>query len=129
AIIVNRRWDLVTANSAAIGILSEGVSAELLTPPINTYRVSLHPDGLAPRILNFAEWSSHLLTRLHRQTILSSDPDLADLHDELSRYPGVERAAPGSADPADMLFVPFRIRQSAGPDLTFFSTVATFGTA
>ena len=50
--IVDRRWDLVSANAPALAILSDGVAPELLAPPTNALRVCLHPDGLAPRIAN-----------------------------------------------------------------------------
>jgi transcriptional regulator with XRE-family HTH domain len=128
AVIVDQRWDLITANRPATAILSDGVAPELLTPPVNTLRVSLHPDGLAPRIGNLAEYSAHLLTRLHRQQLLSGDPALAALHDELSGYPGVEAGAHDAADPVSMLFVPLRLRTGGG-ELELFSTLTTFGTA
>jgi transcriptional regulator with XRE-family HTH domain len=128
AVIVDQRWDLITANRPAMAILSDGVSPELLTPPVNTLRVSLHPDGLAPRIVNLAEYSAHLLTRLHRQQLLTGDPALAALHDELRGYPGVDAAEDDGSDPLTMLFVPLRLR-SAACELGLFSTLTTFGTA
>jgi transcriptional regulator with XRE-family HTH domain len=127
AVIVDHRWDLITANRPAMAILADGVSPELLSPPVNTLRVSLHPDGLAPRIGNLAEYSAHLLTRLHRQQLLSGDPSLAALHDELRRYPGVEVGAHDGADPVSMLFVPLTLCTAAG-ELSLFSTLTTFGT-
>ncbi len=129
AVVVDRRWDLVTANRAAVGVLTTGVAAHLLVPPVNTLRVSLHPEGLAPRIANLAEYSSHLLARLQRQTVLAPDPDVDALHDELSGYPGVEAGSSAAVEPAEALFVPLRLRSPDGDELTFFSTIATFGTA
>ena len=82
---------------------------------------------MAPRIANLAEWSGHLLTRLHRQALLSQDPALAELERELLSYPGV--SGPGLAEPAAMLFVPLRLRLPDGTELSLFSTLATFGTA
>ena len=86
-------------------------------------------DGLAPRIVNLEEWSAHLLTRLHRQQVASADPELARLHEELRAYPGVVEHHGPEPDPAAMLFVPLVLRVPGGPDLHFFSTLATFGTA
>lgn len=129
ACVVDRKWDLVAANEPLLGLLSAGVSQELLTPPVNTIRVSLHPDGLAPRILNFAEWSEHLLMRLQRQALLSQAPEIAELHDELSALPNVQQARTAAVDAADMLYVPLRLRTVDGVELSFFSTIATFGTA
>ena len=128
AVIVDRHWDLVAANTAALGVLTDGVAPALLEPPVNALRVSLHPDGLAPRIANLAEYSAHLLTRLRREHAVSGDPALLALHDELRDYPGVDDGAGHHPDPASLLFVPLVLRSPAG-ELTFFSTLATFGTA
>jgi transcriptional regulator with XRE-family HTH domain len=127
AVIVDREWEIVASNGPA-GILLDGVSEALLAPPANALRITLHPDGMAPCILNFAEWSGHLLTRLRRQALLSQDPALAELERELLSYPGVERST-GLAEPEEMLFVPLRLRLPGGAVLSLFSTVATFGTA
>ncbi len=127
AVIVDREWEIVASNAPA-QMLLEGVAEELLAPPLNALRITLHPDGLAPRIANFPEWSEHLLTRLHRQALLSQDAALAELERELLTYPGVEPAS-GVSEPAKMLFVPLRLRLPSGAELSLFSTLATFGTA
>jgi transcriptional regulator with XRE-family HTH domain len=129
ALIVDHRWDLISANAPALALLSEGVADELLTPPVNAMRVSLHPSGLAPRIENLAEWSAHLLTRLRRHEIMAPDPAITSLLDELRAYPGVEEPNSAATEPAELLFVPLRLRATNGDLLTFFSTLATFGTA
>ncbi|MQA73557.1 MAG: helix-turn-helix domain-containing protein [Solirubrobacterales bacterium] len=129
AIIVDRQWEMVAANQPAQALLRDGVSEELLAPPANALRITLHPKGLAPHILNFGEWSAHLITRLHRQALLSQDPALVALEAELLSYPGVEPSH-GVAEPADMLFVPLEFRRSSdGAELSMLSTLATFGTA
>jgi transcriptional regulator with XRE-family HTH domain len=127
ALIVDGHSNLVSANGSALALMSDGVDAALLEPPVNVLRVSLHPDGLAPRIANLAEWGTHLLTRLHRQVVLTGDPELVALRDELLGYPGVGGIAEAH-DPASMLFVPLRLR-TGDTVLSFFSTLATFGTA
>jgi transcriptional regulator with XRE-family HTH domain len=129
AVIVDRHWDLVSANSAATNVLAGGVAPNLLEPPANTLRVCLHPLGLAPRIVNLAEYSAHLLTRLRRQELLAPDPVITDLRRELAAYPGVVEAPSTAIDPADLVFVPLVLRTDDGHELTFFSTLATFGTA
>jgi transcriptional regulator with XRE-family HTH domain len=129
AVVVDRGWDLVSANRPAIAILTDGVAPQLLDPVPNAMRVSLHPDGLAPRIANFDEWSAHLMERLHRQLAVSGDSELAALIDELSAYPGVSEGAGAAAvDAAPQLFVPLVLRVG-DRELRFFSTIATFGTA
>lgn len=129
AVIFDRRWDIVLANRSALTVLTDGVASWLLEPPVNGLRISLHPDGMAPRILNLAEYGTHLLTRLHRQVVLTADPGLVALYEELIGYPGVGTVHTSAVDAASMLFVPLRMRTTSGDQLTFFSTVATFGTA
>jgi hypothetical protein len=128
-VIVDRKWDIVTANAAALAIFTEGVDPELLAPPINAYRLGLHPKGLAPRVRNFEEYSAHLLTQLARDVALSGDGDLAVLLGEVRGYPGVERGTTVLTDPAQLLFLPIRLGMADGSELAFFSTIATFGTA
>src|SRR5262245_45270584 len=124
AAAVDRHWNLVVANEG-IDRLTEGVSPHLLEQPANVIRIALHPDGMAPRILNFAEWSGYLITQLMRQAALTGEPELQELIDEFTRYPGVsaERHIDGS-EPVLM----HRLRL-ADENLSFFSTLTTFGTA
>jgi hypothetical protein len=130
AVIVDRVWDLVAANRPAQAILADGVAPELLVPPVNAMRVCLHPDGLAPRTVNLAEYGGHLLVRLRRQLSLAPDPRLSELYDELIGYPGVTVPDGATAvDPAAMVFVPLELETTDGARLLFFSTLATFGTA
>jgi transcriptional regulator with XRE-family HTH domain len=129
AVIVDRRWDLVAANEAALGLFTAGVAAHLLEPPINVYRLGLHPEGLAPRVPNLGEYSRHLLTRLERDAALSGDPVLAALLEEVRSYPGLSLPGDLDADPAELLFLPMEFTTVDGDELSFFSTLATFGTA
>jgi transcriptional regulator with XRE-family HTH domain len=124
AFALDRQWRVVASN-AALPELYEGVAAELLEPPLNAMRLSLHPQGLAPRIVNLAEWRAHLLYRLRRQVELTADRALIDLLHEVSGYP-----APAAAKAIDVeheIAVPFRIKTSVGV-LSFFSMTTVFGT-
>ncbi|NMO57394.1 helix-turn-helix domain-containing protein [Actinoplanes sp. TBRC 11911] len=118
AVIVDRYGDLVAANSAL----------ELLTGArpdnVNAYRLALHPDGMAPRILNFGEWAQHILERLRQEMARNPDERLAALLAELESY------APPAAVSADHLgfAVPLRLRTEAGT-LRLITTVTTFATA
>ena len=126
ALVVDRHWGLISANRA-LGALLGGVAGHLLELPVNVLRLSLHPDGLAPRILNLPEWRGHLLERLAREALASGDPALAALHEELAAYPAAEPAE--GLDPAfGHIAVPLRLRQDDA-ELTFISTKTTFGTA
>jgi transcriptional regulator with XRE-family HTH domain len=127
AIVVDRHWGLVTANRPALELMSEGLAPHLLAPPVNVLRACLHPEGLAPRIVNFAEYAAHLVDRIRREAEAYGDPELLALHDELCRYPGVT-GSPSPADTASLVVAPLRLR-AGDTTLTFFSTLATFGTA
>ena len=130
AVIVDRQWELISANKPALALMADGVAQHLLEPPVNTLRVSLHPEGLAPRIVNLAEYSAHLLTRLRREATLAADPALAALYDELRAYPGVDDGSGHAAHADPLPFVPLRLQRGGDKgELTLFSTIATFGTA
>ena len=122
AVVVNRWWELVDAN-AGIALFTGGVSPELLEPPVNVLRLSLHPDGMAPRIANLPEWRAHLLARLHRQAEATGDHRLISLHEELSAYPGGLGRPPGPAE----VVVPLRYR-APRTELSFLSITAVIGT-
>ncbi len=136
AIAVDRHWTLVASNRAITPLLA-GITPALVTPPINVLRLSLHPDGLAPRIVNHAEWREHLLVRLRRQIDSSADPVLTELHRELAAYPLPSRDDP--ATPARTsaqrsgdggyggVVIPLQLRTAAGV-LSLFSTITVFGT-
>jgi transcriptional regulator with XRE-family HTH domain len=127
ALLVDRHWTLVSANNAAQKFMI-GVDDSLLTPPINVLRMSLHPKGSAPGIVNLAEWRTHVLARLARDVEITADPALAGLLAELREYPGGESRYVG--DPASAsVVVPLKIRTPEGAVLSFFSTTTVFGTA
>ena len=129
ALAVDGRWNLASVNRPAGALLTAGLVPELLAPPANALRIALHPDGLARRILNFGEWSEHLISRLHRQAAASGNPALAELERELRSYPGVKTEASPHVATAPQLFVPLVLQAPDGGELRFLSTVATFGTA
>lgn len=127
AFVIDRRWDVVARNQST-SVLLEDVAASLLIPPVNALRLALHPSGLAPKIVNLAEWSAYLLRRLDHQILASPDAGLAELASEARGYPGVAEAGQEIATPTDRVFVPLHI-MSGGRELRFLNMVATFGTA
>jgi len=137
ALVIDAGWDLVSANDAIYSMLG-GVAPRLLEPPVNVIRLTLDPEGLAPRIVNLDEWRDHLLRRLHREYDASADPRLADLLAELEGPPGNtgHRSGPASAQThpnSDIpgLVVPLRLRMgdaAGGTTLSLLSTTTVFGT-
>lgn len=128
ALAADRHWHLV-AHNAVMPIFLEGIDPALLTPPINVLRLSLHPQGLAPRIANLSQWRAHLLLRLQQQIALTADPVLSSLRCELDALPGVADHGDGHApgfDPGGVV-VPMLLRHG-GRMLSFFTTTTIFGT-
>jgi transcriptional regulator with XRE-family HTH domain len=138
AVAVDRHWTLLTANNAARRLLG-GVPAAQLAPPINVLRVSLHPEGLAPRIVNLAEWRSHILARLRSQIDATADPVLIELSKELAALAAPDAperkgsnsrgiGAPGLDHDYGGVIVPMRLALEGGVVLSLFSTTTIFGT-
>jgi len=127
AVVVNRWWELVDAN-AGIALFTRHVKPDLLEPPANVLRLSLHPDGMAPYIANLPEWRAHLLARLHHQAEATGDTRLAELRDELTAYPGGQaEPPPAAALLISGVVVPLRYRDH-GRELSFLSITAMIGT-
>jgi transcriptional regulator with XRE-family HTH domain len=125
ALVVDRRGDVVLTNRS-VGVLLAGVDARWLAPPLNVYRLALHPDALDVR--NRAAWSAHLLHRLDRLVDLTGDPRLVALREEVR--PGVPDA--GSVrvlDRAAQLMLPLHLGHPEYGELRFYSTVTHFGAA
>lgn len=129
ALAVDRHWTLVAANAAVPPLLA-GVAPALLAPPLNVLRLSLHPDGLAVRIVNLAGWRAHVFQRLARQIAASGDAGLVALLAELREYPSPQRLARDAEHEAPDyggVVVPFELATDRGV-LSFFTTTTIFGT-
>jgi transcriptional regulator with XRE-family HTH domain len=128
-IVIDRCWNIVGANAAA-SALTAGLPEDLLGPPANVYRLSLHPDGLAARTLNFPEWAGYLLHQLRRTIAFTGDPTLRGLDAEVRGYPGVEAAAKAWSSPQDnaALLVPYELDAGGGQRRSMCTTLTTFGT-
>lgn len=123
ALAVDRRWTLLAANAALRPMLDLCAPA-LREGAVNVIRLSLHPEGLAPHIVNLPEWRGHILDRLHREYRHSHDPALAALLADCRSMPGQARPVPkGGA-----IALPLRLRLG-GQVLSFLSTTTVFGTA
>jgi transcriptional regulator with XRE-family HTH domain len=125
--VVLDRWGDVVLSNRAVGPLLEGVDPELLAPPVNTYRLSLHPKGMITRIRNRGEWTAHLGHRLTRLARLTGDARLAELLDEIRSYPGVAEVLDDYHEPAtNELLLTLQLDHPAG-ELRLISTVTSFG--
>jgi transcriptional regulator with XRE-family HTH domain len=130
ALAVDRHWTMVAGNRA-VGVFLAGVAPELLEPPVNALRLSLHPKGLAPRIVNLRQWRGHVLERLQKQIDASGDAELMALYTELEAYP-CGPASDGRARESEHgygeIIVPLRVKNDDGV-LSFLTTTTVFGTA
>lgn len=134
AIVVDGSYAVLAANRGA-GLLLEGVPGHLLGPPPNAMRVTLHPEGLAPRIRNLPEWRGHLLAQMERQIALDRSERLRALYDEVAAYPVPDADARGGQDgdggeeaaPYPYFALPLRI-EVRGRVLSFVSSISTFNT-
>ena len=126
ALVADWHWDLVSANRA-LASLVEGAAPHLLAPPVNVLRLCLHPEGMAPRIVNLRQWRTQLLERLRRKALANGDPELNALYDELASYPDGDLGQPFGAAFAEVA-VPLRLRDG-NRELSFISTRTSFGNA
>jgi transcriptional regulator with XRE-family HTH domain len=122
ALAVDLHWNLVAANAGIAPFLAD-VAPHLLAPPLNVLRLSLHPEGLASRIENLAEWRAYVFRRLEEQIEASADPVLAALLEELRGYPG----GVGDSTDSSGIAILLRIRQGSQL-LSFLSMTTVFGT-
>jgi transcriptional regulator with XRE-family HTH domain len=123
---IDRHWTMVRANRV-IAPLLEGVAPALLAPPVNVIRLSLHPDGLLPRIANADEWRAHILSRLGRQVRESGDATLAALLDEVRGFDArVPLPTEARRTGHDDVIVPLQLHTPVGV-LSFISTTLLFG--
>lgn len=122
ALAVDLHWNLVAANAGVAPFLA-GCAPHLLEPPLNVLRLSLHPEGLAPRIENLAQWRAYVFRRLEEQIDVSADPVLASLLEELRAYPG------GISDSGEASGIAILLKVRHGPQLlSFLSMTTVFGT-
>jgi transcriptional regulator with XRE-family HTH domain len=123
AMVVRPHGVLVTANRA-FDLFHEGVDPTLLTPPVNVFRLALHPDGVASRVGNLPEWGRHITENLRTRLARSPDPSLEALLVELEGY------LPPLPTDLDVLgfAVPLEL-ESADGHLRLITTLTSFATA
>lgn len=128
ALVVDAVYDVVAANRGVMMLL-EGVPERLLRPPLNSMRLSLHPEGLAPRIRNLRAWRDHLLAQMTRQIALQRSEAVRQLYEEVAAYPVPDEdpAAPDPGGPVPYFALPLRV-EHGGRVLSFVSSIATFNT-
>ncbi|MFF5449197.1 helix-turn-helix domain-containing protein [Streptomyces sp. NPDC012888] len=127
ALVVDAAYHVVAANRGVLMLL-DGLPEHLLAPPLNAMRITLHPEGLAPRIVNIREWRGHLLAQMERQIALARSEPLRALYEEVSAYPVPHRT--GDAEPAEPVpyFALPLVIEHDDRVLSFVSSISTFNT-
>ena len=128
ALALDRRYDVVESNAAAT-VLLRTLLPQAQTPPLNVIRATLHPEGLAPHILNFADWRTDVLMRLGEQAQRTGDPELAALHREVAAYPMPAGAAVPDTTHRGVrpdVILPLELRVGEAV-LRFITTLTVFG--
>lgn len=126
ALAVDRYWNMQAANSV-VPLLLDDVAPQLLAAPVNVLRLSLHPEGLAKRIVNLREWREHLLVRLKKQIDDTADEKLEILYDELKNYQIPHNKKEKLSSETASIVVPLVLETKFGT-LSFISTTTVFGT-
>jgi len=124
ALVLDAHFDVVAANAAVDRLLAL-VDADLLDPPVNVVRVTLHPRGMAPHITNLPAWRAHLLRQVRRHAAAAPAAQLDALLVEVAGWPVPAGSTEGAAGPSFALPLELTV---GGTALRLYSTVATFGT-
>jgi transcriptional regulator with XRE-family HTH domain len=127
AFAIDRHWNVVLSNSA-LPQLYEGCSPELLRRPVNAIRLTLHPLGMGPRIVNYLEWRAHTVAVLRQQMEAGPDPGIQALLAEVMAYPApLGRVAPAISEGPQRYATPLQIATRLGV-VSFLNTNMIFGT-
>ena len=133
AVLLDRHWNLRGMNSAAPGLFASfatGASGPPWTDePLNLMRVTLHPDGLQPFIVNFDEVATELIAGLQRKAAATGDEVLGALLEELTALPGMpsEVRTPDLAR-APLPVLPLHLK-NGDLDLQLFSAITQVSSA
>jgi transcriptional regulator with XRE-family HTH domain len=130
-VVIDQSWNIMLANRAASRLV-ESLPPLLARPPVNVFRACLHPAGLAAITLNVSDWATYLLDQLDRLKLLTADPEVTALAEEVSHYPNVaalmENRGQGRQPPDDpALLVPWQAELN-GTEISLFTTLTSFGT-
>lgn len=128
--IHDAQYRVIEANRTFRALVSD-VAEHLLLPSPNVMRLTMHPQGLAPRIHKYRLWRAHLLGRLRRQLTMSGSAPLRELYEEVNRYPvpAVRHGEDTESDRDDAFRFPFALPlllEHEGQVLSFVSAVMSF---
>ena len=132
--VVDRAWNVLMINRAMLRVFSlAGDPTQLWqrvcgNGPHNVLKMTFHPDGFRPFIVNFDEAAPVLLNRTRREAAASGNEALQKLLDEILAYPGIPeswKVPDWQAPPPPVL--PLELAKGE-LKLKLFSMITTFGT-
>jgi transcriptional regulator with XRE-family HTH domain len=131
AFLLDRCWNAVRANGAAargFGVFA-GPGPVWADQPLNLLRVTLHPEGLRPFIVNFDEVAGTLLAHLERSLALfPGDEELGALRDEMHALPDLPaHVLVPNLEAAPQPVLPLHLKRD-GLEVRLFSAITTLGT-
>ena len=133
ALVVDRLWNLVMANSPAITmirwLLDMPQDASLPRDGVNVLKLMLDPNGIRLHLQNWESVCADLLQWIQREAMSDGlGSEAAALLNELTALPGVGRATSwANLDALALPFLPMQILKD-GVALNVFTSIATMGT-
>jgi len=130
AVAIDRAWNIRLSNGPfdrLVEGLCGNVWARLGTGPRNMMRLFFHPEGIRPWVANWAMAGPLVWHRACREAESNGSQEMQALLEELS--PHLETGTLSLPDEADLLPVLPLILEREGQRFSFFTVIATFGTA
>jgi transcriptional regulator with XRE-family HTH domain len=125
ALAVDSRWNIFEMNRSMRALIGD-VALALLEPPMNAMRLALHPDGLAPRILNFSAWRTHITGLIKQRADASADSELFALLSEVEGYDHSHMGMSSTAAAREDFAIPLQLATSKG-NISLVTASLAFG--
>ena len=92
AVVMNRRWDIITTNESARRFFGWLLQGSDTAAPTNVLRMMFDPGWIRPYVENWDVVAETLVRRVHREAVGGIlDEGLVALMKEILSYPGVPR--------------------------------------
>jgi hypothetical protein len=125
ALAVDSQWNIFEMNRSMQALIGD-VALALLEPPMNAMRLALHPDGLAPRILNFSAWRAHITGLIKQRAHASADSELVALLSEVEGYDYSRTRMTSTTDERQDFAIPLQLVTSKG-NISLVTASLAFG--
>ncbi len=129
AVVLDRHWNVLMANKGMERFYPFIADPAAGGTPTNVMRLTFHPQGFRPYIVNWPEVAAPLLQRLQREAAASwADTGSSDLLREMLSYPGVQQDWANADVERASLLLPVHLKKDE-VEARFFTSIATLGTA